>query len=115
MHYTVSFVFILYAISATVDAALGITTLDLNKSLAFRIAAVAMVLSIYINYVDKKQSIKTISPFAASLILSAVAMALGNLNIITIINIGVKIAATILTIKPSIMEVEIVTKNEEKL
>jgi hypothetical protein len=114
MVYTVSLALILYVASAILDAFLGITTLNPNRSLFLRIAAVATVITIFVFLTKKGWTLKVLPLPFASLILSFATIVTGGFSDLVVVNIGIKIVAIILTVKPDLVEIEMLTEDEEK-
>jgi fucose 4-O-acetylase-like acetyltransferase len=114
MVYKVSFALILYVVSAILDAYLGITALNPYRSLFLRIAAVATIIAIFVLLIKKCQTLKIFPLFLASLILSLATIATVGYNDLIIAGTGIKVAAVMLTVKPDLIEIEIVTEDEEK-
>jgi len=114
MHYTVSFAVILYALSAVIDAVQGITELKVYESYAFRIASAVAVIAIYVHVMSNGARLKTLPFVLASLIISTIVLAYGRLEPAALLNMAVKAAAIILTWKPDLIELEIITEDEEE-
>jgi hypothetical protein len=114
MAYKFSIVLILYAVSAVLDAYLGIITINPYRSLLFRVAAVATVTAVFVMLVRKGGTLKIFPLILASLALSLAAVFLGGYNDVAITAVCVKAAATVLTVKPDLVEIEIETEEEEK-
>ena len=112
MHYKVSFAVFLYAIAAIIDVAVGISILNQFESYLFKIAAAMAVMAVYVNLVSKGKPIRALPFILASLILSIIAITLGRTEPTVPINAALKIIAIVLTLKPEIIEVEIVTEEE---
>jgi hypothetical protein len=112
--YKVSFALVLYAISAALDAYLGLTTLNPYRSYFLRIAVVATVVAIFVMLIKKGGTLKIFPLILASLALSLAAVFLGGYNDIAVMAICVKAAATVLTVKPDLVEIEIETEDGEK-
>ncbi len=113
MVYKVSFVLVLYAVSAVLDAYLGITTLNPYRSYFFRIAAVATVAAIFVMLIKKGGTLKILPLILSSLALSLAAIATGGYNDLIVANTVIKVAAVMLTVKPDLIEIEILTEDEE--
>ena len=113
MHYKFSFAIILYAVTAIIDAALGIGTTTLIESYTLRVAAAASMLAIYLYLTDKDKTTRPALCIAASAALSAISLTQGRADPAVITSIILKIAAVILTIKPEIVEVEIITEEPQ--
>ena len=113
MHYKFSFAIILYAVTAAIDAALGIGTTALIESYTLRVAAAASVLAIYLYLTGKDKTARPALCIAASAALSAISLTQGRADPAVITSIILKIAAVILTIKPEIVEVEIITEETQ--
>ena len=114
MRHIFSFALFLYVVSAVLDAYLGITTLNPYRSLFLRIAAVATIIAIFVLLIEKRQTLKIFPLFLASLILSLAAIATGGYNDLIIANTVIKVAAVLLTVKPDLIEIEILTEYEEE-
>jgi hypothetical protein len=113
MAYKVSFALILYVVSIILDVYIGITTLNPYRSLFLRIAAVATIITIFVLLTKKGQTLKIFPLFLASLILSLAAIATGGYNDLIVANTVIKVAAVMLTVKPGLIEIEILTEDEE--
>jgi len=113
MHYKFSFAIILYAVTVIIDAALGIGTTALIESYTLRVAAAASVLAIYLYLTSKDKTARPALCIAASATLSAISLTQGRADPAVITSIILKIAAVILTIKPEILEVEIITEEPQ--
>jgi len=114
MHYTISLVVLFYAISAVIDAMLGMTTVDSLRSYIFRAASVAAVLAIYVHVAYRRKIVGYLSFILISLVLSIVTLAFESLNSVTTLSLGIKIASVVLSLKPEMIELEIITEDEEK-
>jgi len=114
MVYKVSFALILYVVSVILDVYLGITTLNPYRSLFLRIAAVATIIAIFVLLIKKCQTLKIFPLFLASLILSLATIATGGYNDLIVANTVIKVAAVLLTVKPGLIEIEILIEDEEE-
>jgi hypothetical protein len=114
MRYTVSLVVFVYIITAIVDFILGINTPDVLKSYLFRFASAASIMAICMHLASKSKPLRPLIFLLASLVLSAGALTLGQIDLAVSVNTALKIGAVFLTLKPEIMQVEIVTEDEEK-
>jgi len=114
MRYTIPFAPILYAISATIDAYQGITTLNPTISYTFRIASATAITATAIHIISKNKPLRSLPFILVSLALSIAPLLLGHIDSTTTLAITVKITATILTIRPETMKIEIVTEDEEE-
>jgi hypothetical protein len=113
MRYTIPLAVILCAVSAMTDVALGLTTPNLNESFMLRMAAITIIIAIYINLMRWKQSWKSLPFVLISLLLSAASFFLGNADPVILADVMAKMATTALTIKPDLIEIEITTEEEE--
>ena len=113
MRYKVSFAVFIYAITTIIDAALGISNLNLIESYLFRFAATATIIATFLYLINKDKPLRPLIFISASLTLSIIALTQGRTEITVIINAALKILATILTLKPEIIEIEIITEDEE--
>ena len=109
-----SFALILYAVSAVLDAYLGLTALNLYRSYFLRIAVVATVVAIFVMLIKKGGTLKIFPLILASLALSLAAVFLAGYYDMAVVAICVKAAATVLTVKPDLVEIEIETEDGEK-
>jgi fucose 4-O-acetylase-like acetyltransferase len=100
-------------VSIILDVYIGITTLNPYRSLFLRIAAVATIITIFVLLTKKGQTLKIFPLFLASLILSLAAIATGGYNDLIVANTVIKVAAVMLTVKPGLIEIEILTEDEE--
>lgn len=114
MHYTVPFAVVLYVVSVIVDVVLGITTWHLYVSYMLRVAAVTGLIASYLKLVRRSGLLVTLAFILTSLALSSATMIFGNMDTLTLVNIGIKLAAIGLTVKPEIIEIEIITEDEEE-
>jgi hypothetical protein len=114
MVYKFSFALILYAVSAVLDAYLGLTALNLYRSYFLRIAVVATVVAIFVMLIKKGGTLKIFPLILASLALSLAAVFLAGYYDMAVVAICVKAAATVLTVKPDLVEIEIETEDGEK-
>ena len=114
MRYTIPFAVILYAISAVIDAYLGITTLDPNPSYSFRAASATAIIATAVSLLSKDKPLRSLPFILASLTLSIIALTLGRMSSAAIIDIATKAAAAILTTKPEIIKIELIAENEKE-
>jgi len=113
MYYKVSFAVFLYAVSALIDAILGINITSPIESYIFRAASAVAIIAIYLQLTGKNQPYRPLPFIIASLLLSVVVIMLGQKDVIVPISTVLKAAAIILTLKPEMIEVEIITEEEE--
>lgn len=113
MAYKLSFALILYIVSAAIDIYLGITTLNPYRAYFLRIAAIATITALFIVFLRKAQTAKIFPLFVASLILSIAALTIEGYNNLVPVNAIIKAAAILLTVKPDLIEIEIITEDEE--
>ena len=113
MRYKVSFAVFIYAVTAVIDAALGIGTLNPTESYLFRFAAAASIMATFLYLISKDKPLRPLLFILASLALSIITLAEGRRDPAAVINVPLKISAAILTLKPEIIEVEIITEEEE--
>jgi len=114
MRYTVTFAVILYAISAMIDAFQGITTLNATISYTFRIASATAITATAIHILNRNRPLRALPFILTSLALSITALLLGHTTPTTLTNTAMKITATILTPKPEIMKIELMTEDMEE-
>jgi len=110
--YTFSFAVFLYAATTIIDVILGIYTPDQFESYLFKFAAAATIIATYLYLINKKKPLRSLPFVLASLVLSIIAIMHGGTDWTIPVNIAIKIAATILTLKPEIIEVEIITEDQ---
>jgi len=103
----------LYAIAAIIDAILGLSILNQFESTLFRISSAAAVIAIYLYLTGRDKKMRPLPLISISLVLSIIAFAYGQRDWKVPVNVALKIAAVILTLKPEIIEVEIISENEE--
>jgi len=113
MRYKVSFAVFLYAVASIIDVVLGINTLNQFESYLFRFAAAAAVMATFLYLIGKDKPLRPLFFILASLILSVITLTQGRRDSPVPMNIALKIMAAILTLKPEIIEVEIITEDEE--
>jgi len=113
MRYKVSFAVFIYAVTAIIDAMLGIGTLNQIESYLFRFAAAAAIIATFLYLIGKDKPFRSLLFISASLILSIIEFIQGRRDAAIIMNTALKIIAIILTLKPEIIEVEIITEEEE--
>ena len=113
MRYTISFAVFLYVIAAVVDAVLGIGISRLDVSYIFRFSAALNILAAYLYFVYRNKRFWLLIPVAVSLILSVIAVILGYIDAAIISCLILKVAAIVLTVKPDIIEVEVVTEERD--
>jgi len=113
MRYTISFAVFLYAIVAVIDAVLGIGISRLDVSYIFRFSSALNILATYLYFVDKGKRFRLLIPVAVSLILSVIAVILGYIDAAATSSLILKVAAIVLTVKPDIIEVEVVTEEKD--
>ena len=113
MRYKVSFAVFIYAVTAIIDAALGIITLNQFESYIFRFAAAAGIMATFLYLIGKDKPFRPLLFISASLILSIIAFIRDRIDVAIIMNTALKIIAIILTLRPEIIEVEIITEDEE--
>jgi len=114
MRYTFSFAVFLYAAAAIIDAIVGISTLNQLESYLFKFAAAAAILATYIYLTSKSKPLRSLPFILASLMLSIIPVMYGRRDMIIPVNAALKVAAIALTLKPEIIEVEIITEDEEE-
>jgi len=114
MRYKVPFAVFIYAVTAIIDAALGISTLNQIESYLFRFAGTAAVMATSLYLFSKDKPLRPLLFILTSLILSIIALALGRTDPAVPINVALKVTAIILTLKPEMIEVEIISEDEEK-
>jgi len=113
MRYTISFAVFLYVIAAVIDAVLGIGISRLDISYIFRFSAALNVLVTYLYFVDRSRRFRLLILVAVSLILSVIAVILGYIDAAVTSSMILKAAAIVLTVKPDIIEVEVVTEEKD--
>jgi len=113
MRYKVSFAVFIYAVTAIIDATLGLSIINPVGSYLFRFAAAAAIMATFLYLIGKDKPLKPLLFILTSLALSIIALAFGRTDPAVPINIALKITAIILTLKPEIIEVEIITEDEE--
>ncbi|MCD6538895.1 hypothetical protein J7L18_09885 [Candidatus Bathyarchaeota archaeon] len=113
MRYTISFAVFLYVIVAVIDAALGIGISRLDVSYIFRSSAALNILATYLYFVYRNKRFMLLIPVAVSLILSVTAVILGYIDAAVTSSLILKVAAIVLTVKPDIIEVEVVTEEKD--
>ena len=116
MRYTISFLVILYAVSAIIDVTLGIETVNHYISYTLWVGSATAITAICIYILSKGRPIMPLPFILGSLAQSIVAFILGRVDSANIPNIAIKALATVLTIKPQIIEIEVetTTENEEE-
>jgi hypothetical protein len=112
-NYTFSFAFFLYVASAVVDAVQGFTTFNVQLSYFLRAASVAAVIALYFQLVSGDKPLRALPFILASTALSLASLMFWGLNSIILLNFVLKACASLLTLKPELIEVEIVTEPEE--
>ena len=115
MRYTFSFVVFLYAASMLIDAFLGINIISQIESYIFRAASAILLIAIYVHLTGQNKPYRPLPFIIASLALSIAAITRGQTGSAVIISMAIKVAAVILTLKPEIIEVEIITEEEEEI
>ncbi len=105
MVYKVSLTLVLYAVSAVLDAYLGITILNPYRSYFLRIAAVVTVVAIFVMLIKKGGTLKIFPFILSSIILSLAAIASGGYTDLSVVAICIKVIATVLTVKPDLIEI----------
>jgi len=113
MHYIISLVVFIYAISAVIDTILGVTTVDFLGSYLFRAGAITAVLAIYVHITYRRKIVGPLLLILASTALSIAALTLGRADSMATVSLGIKIASAILSVKPEMIELEIITEDEE--
>jgi len=108
-----SFAVFIYAITAIIDATLGINTYNSLESYIFKFAAASTIIAISIYLTSKNQRFMPLLFISASLVLSIVVLTQGRTDLPIPINLALKIVAVILTLKPELIEIEIITEDEE--
>lgn len=114
MTYTISFALILYVVSAILDTYIGLTSINPYRLYSSRIAAIVIIIAIFILITKKYQIMKLFPLFLTSLILSIIIIAIGAYSDLIIVNTCVKAVAVLLTVKPDLIEVEIVSEDEKE-
>ena len=113
MAYKISFAVILYITSAALDIYLGITTINPYRAFFLRAAAVTTILALFIVFLKKCEALKILPLFIASLILSVAALTIEGYSNLVPANTIIKAAAVLLTVKPDLIEIEVITEEEE--
>ena len=115
MHYKISFAVFLYAAAALIDAILGFSIASQIESYIFRAASAIAIIAIYMQLTGKNKPYRPLPFIIASLIISIAAITLGQTGPVVLINTALKVAAIVLTLKPEVIEVEIITEEEEAI
>jgi len=113
MRYAFSFAVFIYAVAAIIDVVLGINASNQFESYLFRFAAAAAIIATFLYLLRKDKPLRPLLFISASLALSIFTLTQGRTDPVVPINTALKIVATILTLKPEIIEVEIITEDEK--
>ena len=113
MRYTISFAVFLYVIAAVIDAVLGIGISRLDVSYIFRFSSASNILATYLYFVSRNKRFRMLIPVAVSLILSVIAVILGYIDAAVTSGLILKVTAIVLTVKPDIIEIEVVTEEKD--
>ena len=112
MRRTVSVAVFFYVASAIIDLVLGISVTDVLESYLFRAASAAVIVGAYLHLKTKRRSLKPLSFMLLSLVLSLIAVTFKGLDPTLCLNLAFKIIAAILTMKPELIEVEIIAEDK---
>ena len=115
MNYKFSFAIVIYAIAALIDAVLGINIQSQPESYILRAASAITVIAAYLQVTSKNKPLRPLIFILASLALSVILIAQGRIDFATTINLAIKVTGVILTIKPEIIEIEVITEEEESI
>ena len=113
MRYIISFAVFLYVMVAVIDAVLGIGISRLDVSHIFGFSAALNILATYLYFAYRNKRFWLLIPVAVSLILSVIAVILGYIDAAVTTSLILKVAAIVLTVKPDIIEVEVVTEEKD--
>ena len=100
------------ATSVVIDAALGLSGLQMFESYLFRFAAVASIIAIWRHLSRKRRPLIPVLLILTSLTLSTAILYLGAASLMVPVNIVLKAVAIPLMVKPEVLEVEIVVEKE---
>jgi len=115
MHYKISFVILIYAAVATIDAMLGIVnTPNILESYLYRLAAATAIAAILLYLNNKEKTLRPLIFISASLVFSIIILTQGQPDVAKIINTALKIAAAVLTLKPQLIEIEIIAEDQKE-
>ena len=115
MHYKISFVILIYAAVATIDAILGIVNaLNILESYLYRLAAATAIAAIFLYLNNKEKTLRPLIFISASLVFSIIILTQGQPDVAKIINTALKIAAAVLTLKPKLIEIEIIAEDQKE-
>jgi len=115
MHYKISFVILIYAAVATIDAILGIVNaLNVLESYLYRLAAATAIAAILFYLNNKEKTLRPLIFISASLVFSIIILTQGQPDVAKIINTALKIAAAVLTLKPKLIEIEIIAEDQKE-
>jgi len=115
MNYKFSFAIVIYAMAALIDAVLGTNIQSQPESYILRAASAITVIAAYLQVTSKNKPLRPLIFILASLALSIILIAQGRIDFATTINLAIKVTGVILTIKPEIIEIEVITEEEESI
>jgi hypothetical protein len=104
----------IYAITTIIDAALGITTYDPVESYLYKIAAAATIIAMFLYLINKNKRFILLPLISASFVLSIVVLTQDQTDLLTITNVVLKLVAITLTLKPELIEIELITDEEDE-
>jgi hypothetical protein len=111
MRFTLSIAAPIYAAVAVIDLYLGLTTSFIYPSIFFRVGWVASLLALYVHLASKRHPLKPLPLALASLICTAVLAP--NLPPLAAVNLALKCASLLFTMKPDLVLIEVFEEHGE--
>jgi len=112
MRFTLSIAAPLYTVVAVIDLYLGLTTSFIYPSIFFRVGWAASLLALYVHLATRRHPLKPLPLALASLICTA--LLAPNLPPLAAVNLALKCAAVLFTVKPDLILIEVFEKRGTK-
>jgi len=110
MRFTLSIAAPIYAAVAVIDLYLGLTTSFIYPSVFFRVGWVASLMALYVHLATKRHPLKPLPLALGSLVCTAVLVP--NLPPLAAVNLLLKCAAVLFTVKPDLILIEVFDERE---
>jgi hypothetical protein len=110
MRFTLSIAAPLYAAVAVIDLYLGLTTSFIYPSVFFRVGWVASLMALYVHLATRRHPLKPLPLALASLVCTA--LLVPNLPPLAAVNLVLKCAAVLFTVKPDLILIEVFGEGE---
>jgi hypothetical protein len=110
MRFTLSIAAPLYAGVAVIDLYLGLTTSFIYPSVFFRVGWVLSLMALYVHLASKRHPLKPLPLALASLVCTA--LLVPNLPTLAAVNLVLKCAVVLFTVKPDLVLIEVFDERE---